>query len=85
MPELGSTKTLPFGTVLSPVNHANPGAPSMGTGRSSSREPYDDLALPSGSTVGMTSNEELRNQLAKLGIEGAHTDGRNVIGARQQF
>ena len=35
--------------------------------------------LPKCSTVGMTDNETLCTQLAKLEIPGAHTDGRSVI------
>lgn len=42
----------------------------------------NDLALPNGSTVGQTSNEVLRQQFARLNIEGAHVDGIQTLIAR---
>jgi hypothetical protein len=42
-------------------------------------DPTNDLMLPNGSTVGQVSNEVLRGQLAKLGIEGAHTKPRSQL------
>jgi hypothetical protein len=41
--------------------------------------PHDNLMTPAGSTIRLTATEDLRRQLAMLGIPGAHTDGRNVI------
>jgi hypothetical protein len=34
---------------------------------------------PVGSTIRLTSTEDLRRQFHQLGIPGAHTEGRNVI------
>jgi hypothetical protein len=58
--------------------YAGISAPGRGpTWSSNSR--FDDLILPSGKSCGASSNEELRAQLAKLGVEGAHTAGRDVL------
>jgi hypothetical protein len=40
---------------------------------------HNNLKLPSGSTIGLTTTEDLRRQLARLGIEGAHTRPKNEI------
>ena len=58
----------------------NPAAPHRMAGPKHSVRPGDDLLpLPSGKSVAASSNEELRPQLARLGVPGAHTDGRDVI------
>ena len=76
MAELTSSVTLPL--------HAdtNPGAPSQAKGPTWSPGPFDSLRLPSGKTIGESSNEEVRTQLLRLNIEGAATDGRNIICGR---
>ena len=67
-----------------PASHAdaNPGAPGNGSGPRWATGFHDHLKLPSGATIGQTDNEKLRSQLARLGIEGANTEGRNIICAR---
>jgi hypothetical protein len=42
-------------------------------------DPHLDLMMPSGSTVRLTTDEDLRRQFGKLGIEGAHTKPRNQL------
>jgi len=59
-----------------------PGAPSGNSGPTWAKTLYDHLRLPSGKTIGETSNEELRTLLGRLNIEGAHRDGRMVIAER---
>src|SRR6516162_4172665 len=72
MPNIVSAATLA-------ANHDNPGAPSNNRGPTWARGQHDDLQTIAGSTIGLTSNEDLRRQFARLGIPGAHTDGRNVL------
>ena len=43
---------------------------------------HDHWLLPSGTLVGAASNEDLRKQLIRLGIDGAATAGRDVLCAR---
>ncbi len=62
-----STSTLP------------PGAPSKNHGPTWAPGMFDTLMLPNGSVVGQVDDPTLRNQLARVGIAGAHTDGRAVI------
>lgn len=73
-----STATLP------PASHVdtNPGASSRGAGISSTPTFFDHLKLPSGATIGGSSNEHVRAELTRLGIEGAQSDGCNIICAR---
>jgi hypothetical protein len=42
--------------------------------------PWDDLPLPGGGTIGGTIDVQiLRRHFAKMGIEGAHRDGKYII------
>ena len=71
MPEIVSTNTL---TAIAP------GAPNTNnTGPTWPRGLHDSLMTPAGSTIGLTSTESLRPQLAKLGIRDAHTRPRDAI------
>ena len=40
---------------------------------------FDSLKLPSGKKIGDTPDHELRTELHRLGVTGAHSDGKNVI------
>jgi hypothetical protein len=60
----------------------NPAAPGKGKGPTWAGGIHDDLKLPSGATIGSVDNEKLRAELARLGIEGSHSDGRHILCAR---
>jgi hypothetical protein len=82
MVEFVSTKTFSPSASLG-ASHANPGGPGSNKGPHHSPTPYDHLPLPpDGRLLGNESNESLRSVLARLGVEGAHTDGRPVIAER---
>ena len=55
------------------------GAPAGTSGPKWASGLYDGLKLPSGKTIVETNNEELRSQFAKIGLLGAHSDGREVL------
>jgi hypothetical protein len=40
---------------------------------------FSDLKLPDGRTLGQVDTDSLRREFARLGIDGAHTFGRNVL------
>jgi hypothetical protein len=40
---------------------------------------WGHLPIPGNSTVNKTSNEVLRNLFSRMGIEGAHTEGRHQL------
>jgi hypothetical protein len=71
----------PIPGVLSGDPHpdTNPGRPGTNRGPQWPRGHHDDLMTPSGSTIGLTPTESLRQQFAQLGIPGAHTRPRNEI------
>jgi hypothetical protein len=64
------------------MTDTNPAAPWRLTGASSTRTLYDHLPLGGGKSIGQVANEQLRPILARFGVEGAHTEGRNIICAR---
>jgi hypothetical protein len=43
---------------------------------------FDGLPLPDGSTIGKTNTDTLRRIFHRMGIEGAHRDGRDTICGR---
>jgi hypothetical protein len=58
-----------------------PGAGAPISGPKWPRHPTSGhLRLPSGVTIDGTPTEALRSELARLGIAGAHTDGRDSNG-----
>jgi hypothetical protein len=66
--------------ITSSAAFEQPGAPARDNkGPMHAPGLHDDLALPNGSTVGQTDNETLRQQLLKLNIPGAATEGRHII------
>jgi hypothetical protein len=79
MADMVSTKTLPPGT---PHPDSNPGRPSAAKGPNWSATFFDHLALPNGQRIGDVNNEIFREQMAAVGIEGAHSDGRNALAER---
>jgi hypothetical protein len=42
-------------------------------------QPYSDAPLPGGRKAGDVGTDELRQILSRLGVEGAHSLGRNVL------
>jgi hypothetical protein len=68
--------------TTTPHFDTNPARQGTGKGPTWAAGLHDDLKLPSGRLVGQVNNEELRAELARVGIEGAHSDGRNIIVAR---
>src|SRR5215467_11915058 len=66
MPELTSTKTF---------IDSNPGAKTSGPSHAPSH--WDHLPVPGGGTIGTTDTQVLRRMFHKMGIEGAHRDGRD--------
>jgi hypothetical protein len=52
------------------------------TGPTWAKTMHDDLPFVGGRKLGDVSDEELRPALARLGIEGAHVHGRQILAAR---
>lgn len=57
----------------------NPGAPGKFSGPRWASTVFDLLLLPNGRKIGDVPNEDLRHEFARLGIEDAHTLGREAL------
>jgi len=72
MPEIISTK-------LFDHTDTNPGAPSKNSGPTWAKTLHDHLPAPGGGTIGEWPNERVRPYFARIGLDGAHTSGREVL------
>jgi hypothetical protein len=76
-----SSKTLPNAAVITAAIDDNPGKKITGPTWAKTAQ-FDDLPWIGNRKLGDVPDEELRPVLHRLGIEGAHRDGRTVLAAR---
>jgi hypothetical protein len=82
MPDVVNSSLMPDAQGTTTTSKLTPGAAAPNKGQSWPPGQHDSLKLPDGKLIGQTDTDTLRRQLAKIGVEGAHSDGRHIIAAR---